>query len=156
MALVTHFVNFYSWCTKLLARLGPLVDLAVRIWLFKAFFFSGWLKTKNWQSTLTLFEQEYQVPLISPHIAAYLGTAAEITLPIFLLLGLFGRLSALALFIFNCVILASYPFLWTEDGVHGLSQHLVWGLLMLVIMAHGPGKLSIDYLLNKKCPKYEY
>jgi len=156
MALITSFVKCYTWATKLLMCLGPLVDLFIRLWLFKAFFFSGWLKTKNWQSTLTLFEQEYQVPLISPNLAAYFGTAAELTLPVFLVLGLFGRLSALALFIFNSIIFISYPFLWTDDGIHGLHQHITWGLLMLVIMAHGPGKLSIDYLLNKKCPKYEY
>jgi putative oxidoreductase len=140
----------------MLNGLAPIADLAIRIWLFKSFFFSGWLKLKNWQSTLFLFNNEYQVPLFSPEIAAYLGTAAELSLPIFVLLGLFGRLSAFALFIFNIVILFSYPFLWTDDGLNGLHQHITWGLLMLPIIVYGPGKLSLDYLLQKKCPGYVY
>jgi putative oxidoreductase len=142
--------------TKVLNSLAPIADLAIRIWLFKSFFFSGWLKTKNWQSTLFLFNNEYQVPLFPPEVAAYLGTAAELSLPIFVLLGLFGRLSTLALFIFNIVILISYPFLWTDDGLNGLHQHITWGLLMLPIIVYGPGKLSLDYLLQKKCPGYVY
>lgn len=156
MSLISRIVNLYTTITKILNGLAPIADLAIRIWLFKSFFFSGLLKIKNWQSTLFLFNNEYQVPLFSPEIAAYLGTAAELSLPIFVLLGLFGRLSAFALFIFNIVILFSYPFLWTDDGLNGLHQHITWGLLMLPIIVYGPGKLSLDYLLQKKCPGYVY
>jgi putative oxidoreductase len=156
MSLLTRVIGIYAFCTKQLKRLAPIADLAIRIWLFKAFFFSGWLKTKNWQSTLSLFQNEYQVPLFPPEVAAYLGTSLELTLPTFIVLGLFGRLSALGLFVFNIIILFSYPFLWTDDGINGLHQHITWGLLILTIMVHGPGKISIDYLLNRKCPKYEY
>jgi putative oxidoreductase len=156
MPLIARIVNVYTLCAQILNRFAPIADLAIRIWLFKSFFFSGWLKTKNWNSTLSLFANEYQVPLLSPEIAAYLGTAAELTLPIFVLLGLMGRLSAFALFVFNIVILLSYPFLWTDDGLNGLHQHITWGLLMLTIIVYGPGKLSMDYLLQKKCPGYVY
>jgi putative oxidoreductase len=41
-----------------------------------------------------LFENEYQVPLIPWELAAYLGTAAELILPIFLVVGLATRLMA--------------------------------------------------------------
>jgi putative oxidoreductase len=31
----------------------------------------------------------------------------------------------------------------------GLAQHQVWGLLLLITMRHGPGKLSVDYLIDR-------
>jgi putative oxidoreductase len=103
-------------------------------------------KIANWQSTLFLFQYEYQVPLLPYEIAAYLGTAAELVLPVFLALGLAGRLSALALFAFNIVAVISYPGL----NAAGQMQHLMWGLMLLMPMVHGPGKFSVDYLLRQR------
>lgn len=154
--MINHLCRFYSIGTKILSRLDPIVSLLIRLWIFKSFFFSGWLKTKNWASTVSLFQNEYNVPILPAEMAAYLGTIAELTFPVFLLLGLFSRFFATALFFFNIACIVFYPFLWTEDGTNGLMQHFTWGLLILVIMAHGPGQISVDYLLNKKCPKYEY
>jgi putative oxidoreductase len=55
-----------------------------------------------------LFENEYQVPLIPWELAAYLGTATELILPVFLILGLATRLMAVKLFVFNVVAVVSY------------------------------------------------
>jgi putative oxidoreductase len=85
------------------------------------------------------------VPLLPPEWAAYLGTAAELTLPALLALGLAGRFAAGALFLFNAVAVISYPGL-SEAGV---SDHFHWGLLLLVPLLHGPGKLSLAHLLQK-------
>lgn len=72
------------------------VLLLARLWVASVFITSGWLKLTAWDSTLYLFESEYQVPLLPWLWAAYLGTAAELLLPLFLLAGLFtsGRLAA--------------------------------------------------------------
>ncbi len=130
--------------------LSPLFDLAVRLWVAHAFFQSGLSKIQSWDSTLMLFEYEYDVPLLSPDIAAYLGTAAELGLPVFVALGLLGRLSSLALFLFNIVAVYSYAsFLLGEHGAAGLGQHILWGFMLLMVVFHGPGKLSLDHLIQK-------
>lgn len=118
----------------------PVVDLIVRLWVANVFFKSGLTKISNWDSTLSLFENEYQVPLLSPELAAYLGTAAELGLPILLALGLGTRFAALALFVFNVIAVISYP----DLSPAGLNEHIYWGLLMLVTIVHGGGKLALD------------
>ena len=45
------------WCS------GALLLLA-RLWVAAVFLRSGWLKFTAWDSTLYLFEFEYQVPLL--------------------------------------------------------------------------------------------
>ncbi len=149
-------MNIYTGVLRLLPKLIPVADVGIRLWLFKAYFFSGWLKTKNWASTVFLFENEYHVPLLPAEMAAYLGTALEIALPIILLVGFCTRACASVLFIFNLSMVAFYPFLWTTDGTLGLYQHITWGLMILVLMAYGPSKLSLDYYIKKKYRNYEY
>ena len=142
-----------SWVIPVYAKLdglSPLSILGLRLWVAWVFFKSGLTKINSWDSTLYLFEYEYAVPLLSPEIAAYMGTAAELSLPILLAFGLAGRFGAIALFIFNITAVLSYP----DLNAAGIRDHQVWGLMLLVPLLHGPGKLSIDYLLCKKlCPK---
>jgi len=96
-------------------------------------------------STLALFANEYAVPLLPPDIAAYLGAAAELCLPPLLALGFAGRLTALALFVFNIVAVTSYP----DISDAGIKDHILWGALLAVVFFHGPGKLSVDHLLSR-------
>jgi putative oxidoreductase len=125
---------------------APLLDLALRVVVGIAFFRSGLAKIQSWETTVLLFENEYQVPLLPPELAAYLGTAAELVLPVLLVAGLCGRGAALALFVFNIVAVISYPDL--SDG--GLLQHQFWGWLLLVTLLHGPGKLSVDHFVRRR------
>ena len=70
----------------------------------------------------------------------------------FVALGLASRLSALALFLFNAVAVYAYAsFLFGNEGAAGLQQHILWGMMLLVTVFHGPGKLSLDHWLCKKC-----
>lgn len=141
-----------NFSTKIFDWLSHLMFLAIRLWLFKEFFMSGLNKIQSWSTTVTLFKYEYKVPLLSPEYAAMLGTAAELALPLLLLLGIGARLPALFLFIFNLVAVTSYP----DISPAGVIQHILWGFMILSLIAHGPGKISIDFLLNKKCPNYKY
>ena len=125
---------------------APVLDLAIRIWVGMVFFQSGLTKILSWDTTLSLFENEYAVPLLPPDVAAYLGTANELILPVFLVLGLGGRLAAAALFVFNIIAVLSYP----DLGAVGLKDHQYWGLLLLVTLSHGPGKLSVDHFLRRR------
>jgi putative oxidoreductase len=125
--------------------LAPVADLAIRLWVANAFFKSGLTKIASWDSTVLLFTYEYQVPLLSPETAAYLGTFTELAFPLFLALGLAGRPAALVLFVFNIVAVISYPGLMEA----GVQEHLVWGLMLLVTLGHGPGRLSLDHLIGR-------
>jgi len=130
----------------LIDRLQPLFALALRLYVARVFFVSGMIKLSNWKATLALFADEYHVPVLSPHVAAILGTAAEIGLPVLLVLGLGTRFTALALFVFNIVAATSYP----DLSPAGLKDHILWGALMLVILVYGPGKLALDELLRRR------
>ncbi len=69
----------------------PVFLLFLRFWVAEVFFTSGLIKIQNWDSTLYLFELEYQVPILHWELAAYFGTAAELILPVFLLFGILTR-----------------------------------------------------------------
>ena len=110
------------------------------------FFKSGLVKIQSFESTIFLFEYEYQVPLLSPTVAAYLGTFTELTFPVLLALGLAGRFNAVVLFIFNIMAVISYP----DLNIPGLKDHQLWGFMLAVLVFYGPGKLSLDHFLVKK------
>jgi putative oxidoreductase len=119
--------------------------LLLRLWLAKVFFMSGLTKIKSWDTTLMLFEYEYSVPLISPVLAAWTSTVAELAIPVLLIFGLLTRLNVVALFILNIVAAISYA----DISFAGEKDHIIWGLMMMVLFFYGPGKLSLDRLLVK-------
>ena len=137
--------KLYGQFTRFLNLLAPAGDLAIRLWVANVFFKSGLTKLANWDGTLALFANEYQVPLLSPTLAAYAGTATELIFPVLLALGLGTRFTAFALFVFNIFAVASYP----DVGEVGLKDHQHWGLLLVVPLLHGAGKLSLDHFLAK-------
>lgn len=95
------------------------------------------------ESTVPLFTDEYRLPLIPPEWAALMATVAEHVLPVLLLMGLATRFSALGLLIMTAVIqVLVYP---SAYMVHGL-----WATALLFLMVHGPGRLSLDYLLGRR------
>ena len=96
--LIGSISNAWAPITRLLDSLQPLAALAARVYVAQVFFSSGLTKLRDWGTTVALFTDEYKVPLLSPTVAAVLGTAGELVLPVLLVLGLAGRFSALGLF----------------------------------------------------------
>jgi len=133
-------LRLHTGFARFVDQLQPLFALVIRLYVAKVFFASGLVKLSNWNSTLALFENEYHVPLLPPHLAAYMGAGAELLLPVLLALGLGTRFSAIALFVFNIVAVISYPDL--SDA--GIKDHMLWGALLLVTLVYGPGKLALD------------
>nr|VFJ92941.1 MAG: putative oxidoreductase [Candidatus Kentron sp. LFY]VFK00510.1 MAG: putative oxidoreductase [Candidatus Kentron sp. LFY]VFK21565.1 MAG: putative oxidoreductase [Candidatus Kentron sp. LFY] len=125
-------------------------DFSIRLWIAKVFFLSGLSKIQSWQSTVMLFEYEYQVPVLPPLLAAQVATATELILPVFIVLGLAARFASLSLFVFNAVAVYAYSsFLFGDEGAAGLQQHILWGMMMLVTVFHGAGKFSLDHLIAR-------
>lgn len=146
------FCFFYRWFNKISEFLIPVSDLVVRLVIAYNFLPSGWLKYKSWSTTLMLFQHEYSVPLLSPTLAAYIGTFIEIVFPILLVLGLGMRIPAFVMFVFNLVAVYAYrAFLFSDAGALGLEEHFYWGVLLFVTLCRGHGKLSLDYLLCRYC-----
>lgn len=141
--------TWYDPTVVWLGVFGHLVDLVIRLDVAQAFFRSGVLKIRNWDGTLYLFQNEYRVPLLAPELAAWLGTFGELFFPPLLAIGLATRFAALSLSIFNVVAVISF---WhvLHDNAAALASHFYWGVLLLVTLTHGPGKLSVDYLLTKR------
>lgn len=104
-------------------------------------FMLGWPRLSD--SALALFEDEYQLPLIAPELAAPLAAVAEHVFPLLLLIGLATRFSALALLGMTLVIqVFVYP------GAY--ATHGTWAALLLLLMAQGGGVLSIDHWMASR------
>lgn len=117
--------------------------LAARLYVAYVFFRSGLESLRSWDSTLWLYENEFHIALLPPHVAAVIGTAGEVLLPPILALGLFGRFGALGMSVVNAVALLSYLYALQPPAI---MFHIIWGILLIVVALWGPGKWSIDHL----------
>jgi len=122
-----------------------LLLLVARFGIGFVFFLSGRTKVDGLltitDSAYALFEEEYKVPLLSPHVAAHAATYAEHFFPILLALGLFTRFAALSLLGMTLVIeIFVYPLAW--------PTHLSWAAILLLLLARGGGSLSMDKVLK--------
>jgi putative oxidoreductase len=119
------------------------LKLLLRAGVAGVFWKSGMTKLANWDLTVQLFADEYRVPVLPPELAAYLGTAAELICPALLLFGFGARFGAAALLGMTFVIQTFvYPSNW--------SEHLLWASILLTILTHGPGRLSLDHLIARR------
>lgn len=143
--LIDKVRTAWSPLTRLLDALQPLAALLARLYVAQVFFLSGLTKLRDWGTTVALFTDEYKVPLLSPTVAAALGTAGELVLPVLLLLGLAGRFSALGLFVVNAVAVISL----SEIAPAALQQHILWGTLLAALAIYGMGPWSVDKWLKR-------
>jgi putative oxidoreductase len=139
-ALLTCTVRWAQRAIALLDQAQPLALLAARLYVAQVFFSAGLTKLRDWDTTLALFADEYHVPLLSPPVAAAMGTAGELVLPLLLALGLAGRFAAAGLFVVNAVAVISLA----EIAPAALQQHVLWGSLLLGLLLWGPGRWSLD------------
>jgi putative oxidoreductase len=120
-----------------------LIAVVARLSIAAVFWNSGQTKLDGWrvsENAVYLFEHEYALPLISPVIAAHLATLAEHLLPLLLVIGLGSRLAALGLLAMTLVIqIFVYPGAWPTHGT--------WAACLMLIIARGPGRLSLDHFI---------
>lgn len=132
---------------------GSLMSLALRLYVGSVFFKAGLVKVSDWNAALALFRDEYHVPLLPPGLAALMGASGELGLPLLLFVGLLSRPAALALFGMNVMAVISYPQLFGFECPAAINDHFYWGILLLVLVAFGPGRASLDHLLGKAAQK---
>jgi putative oxidoreductase len=121
-----------------------MLALAARVFPAVVFWQSARTKVDGFSikdSTYFLFEHVYALPLIPHALAAVLATVGEHVLPVLLIFGVFARFAALGLLIMTAVIqIFVFPDAWVTHGL--------WAAALLVIVAQGPGRLSLDHLLG--------
>lgn len=143
--LIGTISNAWAPITRLLVALQPLAAFAARVYVAQVFFLSGLTKLRDWGATVALFTDEYKVPLLSPTVAAVLGTAGELVLPVLLVVGLAGRFSAIGLFVVNAVAVIAL----SEIAPAALQQHILWGALLAALAIYGMGPWSVDRWLKR-------
>lgn len=145
-SLPGRVVTLFDFGASLLDRFQPLAALLARLYVAQVFFLSGLTKLRDWSVTLFLFQEEYNVPFLSPEVAAVMGTAGELALPALLVLGLGGRFAALGLSVVNVAAVASL----SEIAPAALQQHITWGVLLAALAIYGCGKWTADHLIASR------
>jgi putative oxidoreductase len=124
-----------------------MIALAGRVFPAAVFWQSGQTKVAGWHlkpSTIELFQNEYQLPLIDSTMAAYLSAFSEHLFPLLLVTGLATRFAALVLLLMTVVIeIFVHPNAWPTHGV--------WATCFLMLIARGPGACSLDHLIARRC-----
>jgi putative oxidoreductase len=141
LALLGRIVRILEGVPYMLLALPLRAAVAVIFWN------SAMAKLANWDTTIVLFTDEYQVPLLPPELAAYMAATIELTTPILLVLGLLTRATTLVLLGMTTVIeVCVYPQAW--------PTHIQWAAMLLVLLCRGPGELSIDHLLRRRFARW--
>jgi putative oxidoreductase len=117
--------------------------IPLRLAVATVFWNSAMTKLDDWNAALSLFTDEYKLPLLPPQIAATIAVSIELSTPVLLVLGLFTRLVALVLLGMTLVIeVFVYPLAW--------PTHIQWAAMLLVLLCRGAGAASLDRLLLRK------
>ncbi|MCM5555617.1 DoxX family protein [Pleomorphomonas sp. NRK KF1] len=122
------------------------VALAVPFWRSGILKWDGVLRLND--TAVYLFSQEFMLhlpggpyPFPAPDVVAFLSGCGEVVLPVLLVLGLGARFAALGLLVMTAIIQITVP--------DGWPIHLTWAAMALALMRHGPGRLSLDYLIAR-------
>ena len=153
-----------GWLTPSLARLVFVAVLFVYYWNSALLKIDGSIFTPSAGAFGQIFPKAAEAVLwdvsqmsIFQRLVIFMGTIAEFVLPVLLLIGLFTRLTALAMI----------GFIWVQTIVdvagHGVAlgslfdaapalvdQRVMWTFLMLVLVLQGAGPISLDRLLRLK------
>jgi putative oxidoreductase len=128
-----------------LVQLVMRLALAVPFWKSGILKWTGFLKLSD--TAVTLFTDEFMLHLPGgpyhypmPAVMAFLSGCGEITFPVLLVLGFGTRFAALGLLFMTLIVELTVP--------DGWPIHITWAAMALGIMAWGPGRISIDYLVR--------
>jgi putative oxidoreductase len=147
MSSTLQHTPMLAWIGRLLRWLDgipyTLLAIPLRLAIATVFWNSAMAHLANWQTTMYLFETEYKLPILSSNLAANMAVSIELSTPVLLVLGLLTRPAALVLLGMTTVIeVFVYPQAW--------PTHIQWAAMLLVLLARGPGQLSLDALIRQR------
>ncbi len=151
IAVAARFVDRIERIVRAVA-LPSLVQLVLRFGLAVPFWRSGILKWDGFlrlsDTAVTLFTDEFMLhlpggpyPFPAPTVMAFLSGCAEVTFPVLLVLGLATRFAALGLLFMTLIVELTVP--------DGWPVHITWAAMALALIAWGPGRLSLDFLIRR-------
>jgi putative oxidoreductase len=141
--------KIYSVIVRQAGAIDAVALLAGRLLLARTFLLSGLTKWNGFtirDDTFYLFSDEYfgsyGLPQGFTDAMAIAASFGEIILPLLLILGLFTRMAATGILLMTLVIqIFVYPDAWW-------TVHAWWATVALLLMARGPGRVSLDRLLR--------
>ncbi|MBA3447884.1 MAG: DoxX family protein [Pseudaminobacter sp.] len=121
--------------------------LAVPFWRSGVNKWDGFLQLND--VAILLFSSEFKLHLPggpyafpAPAAMAFAAGSAEILLPVLLVFGLATRFATLGLLAMTLIVQLTVPSGW--------PLHLTWAAMALGVMAWGPGRISLDYLISRR------
>ncbi len=149
--------EFYLKLTGWADWLEPLALLLARLLVARVFWMSGLGKVQTFDilgvrlptpvmdnSTYFLFKNVFfpELPKWFTDIAAVMAAIGELTLPLLIVFGFLTRLGALGLLVMTVVIqIFVFPDAWWPT-------HAWWAAILVVLIARGPGRWSVDRYLG--------
>ncbi len=138
----------YEMYKKALNKLQDISLLFMRLVLAYGFYNPALMKVKNIDGIISWFES---MGMPMPALNAYLATTTEVLGVILLTIGLGVRIITIPLMITMVVAIGTVH--WShgfEAGNNGFEIPLYYMLMLFILLTHGAGKYSLDYLLRKK------
>src|SRR5277367_7101695 len=135
---VSWLADFWNSLAYRLA--WPYVELIIRLWIAKLFFFFGIQQLMHWTAALQIVNEENPFPLLAPIVSAYLSTGANLLCATLLALGAMTRYASLPLLILAVI---------TQFRFEPFDTQLFWIALFCWYVIHGAGPISLDRLLRR-------
>lgn len=130
--------DFYASLTLRLA--WPYVELIIRLWVAKLFFFFGIQELMNWTAALQIVNEENPFPLLAPIVSAYISTGANLVCAILLAMGAMTRYASIPLLVLAVI---------TQSRFEPFDTQLFWIALFCWYGIQGAGPISFDNLLRR-------
>jgi putative oxidoreductase len=138
LGFVRSLASFWNSLAYKLA--WPYVELLIRLWIAKLFFFFGVQELMHWTAALQIADEQNPFPLLAPIVSAYLSTGADLICAILLALGFMSRYASLPLLILAAI---------TQLRFEPFDTQLFWIALFCWYAIHGAGPISLDHLLRR-------
>jgi len=147
--------GLHSWFVRIVSCLQPVFLLTVRLYWGWQFATNGWVKLHNLERVTNFFTR---LNLPHPHATAVFVSSVEYIGGVLLALGLFSRVTGLALSIdmFMAYFIADrdalFAFFSDPDKFTGADPYTFF-FASLLILVFGPGMFSLDTLFARLMSK---
>jgi putative oxidoreductase len=153
--MICVFQGAYRWLVKAASLLQSPLLLVVRLYWGWHFFEDGLGKLKNHDRVVGFF-QNWHVPF--PSLSVYLAASTQCVWGLLLLIGLGSRLVSLPL-IFVMIIAYltaeqnALKSIFSDSDKFVSADPFLFLFACVIVLAFGPGKFSVDWLLTKPWAK---